>query len=109
MYGDIRTVHIEEKYDAVLAWWCLFHLPKLNHEAMITRFASWLKPGGYVEFTTGNAEFEYHSADMLNQELDFYSLAPEQYELLLKQSGFKLLLKEQHQEHNLVWIAQLVK
>lgn len=107
LFGDIRSVEIPEKYDAVLEWWCLFHVPKEDHEAMIARFASWLKPGGYLEFTTGNADHEESSNGMLDQELHFYSLAPERYELFLKQNGFKLLLKEQHQEQNLVWIAQL--
>ena len=85
----------------------MFHVPKEDHEAMIARFASWLKPGGYLEFTTGNADHEESSNGMLDQELYFYSLAPVRYELFLKQNGFKLLLKEQHQEQNLVWIAQL--
>jgi 2-polyprenyl-3-methyl-5-hydroxy-6-metoxy-1,4-benzoquinol methylase len=107
LFGDIRTVNIAEKYDAVLEWWCLFHLPKEDHAAMIARFASWLKPGGYLEFTTGAEDHEVSSDGMLNQELYFYSLAPEQYELYLKQNGFKLLLKERHQEQNFVWIAQL--
>lgn len=108
LFGDIRTVEIAERYDAVLEWWCLFHLPKEDHSLMIARFASWLKPGGYLEFTTGNADYEGSSDAMLKQPLDFYSLAPDQYETLLKKNGFKLLLKEQHQEQNLVWIAQLM-
>ena len=107
LFGDIRTVEIAEKYDAVLEWWCLFHVPKEDQGAVIARFASWLKPGGYLEFTTGDTDDESSDGSMLNQELHFYSLPPEQYESLLKQNGFKLLLKEHHQEKCLVWIAQL--
>jgi 2-polyprenyl-3-methyl-5-hydroxy-6-metoxy-1,4-benzoquinol methylase len=106
IYGDIRTVAINAKYDAVLEWWCLFHVPKNDHEKMLARFSQWLKPGGFLEFTSGDTEYEHKSSDMLNQELAFYSLAPELYEKYLKGNGFKLLLRENDQEHHTVWLAQ---
>ena len=40
------------------------------------------------------------------QELHFYSLAPNVYEQYLKKYGFEILLKENDQEHHLVWIAK---
>ena len=104
--GDIRTVKLNNKFDALLEWWCLFHIPKEDHEKMITRFAKWIKPGGILEFTTGDEDYEHKSSDMLNQELAFYSLEPKLYEKHLKENGFKILLREHDQEHHLVWIAQ---
>jgi hypothetical protein len=35
---------------------------------MIARFAQWLKPGGILEFTSGDSEYEGTNSDMLNQE-----------------------------------------
>lgn len=109
IYGDVRNVNIIEKFDGILEWWCLFHLPKRDHEEMIRRFASWLKPNGILEFTSGDDEFENKSSDMLNQELNFYSLKPDFYEKFLKNNGFKILLKESDQETHLVWIAQKIR
>lgn len=106
LHGDIRTIELNSSFDAIVEWWCLFHLPKKDHELMIERFASWLKPGGLLQFTTGDDEFEGSNSKMLNQELHFYSLAPAQYEKILKQQGFKILLKEMDQPGHLVWIAQ---
>lgn len=108
VYGDVRNANIQERFDAIIEWWCLFHLPKQDHEKMIQRFASWLKPGGILEFTTGDHEYEEKSSDMLNQELCFYSLEPVAYEKALKENGFKVLLKENDQETHLVWIAKLI-
>lgn len=76
VYGDIRTVTLNNKYDGLLEWWYLFHIPKQDHAKMISRFASWIKPGGFLEFTTGDEDYEDTSSDMLNQELSFYSLDP---------------------------------
>lgn len=104
--GDIRTITINQKFDGIIEWWCLFHLPKQDHLSMIQRFASWLKPGGVIEFTTGDRAYEDKSSAMLNQELDFYSLDPDEYEQCLKKFGFEILLRESDQEQHLVWIAR---
>jgi len=106
LYGDIRTINLVETVDAIVEWWCLFHLPKADHELMIARFAQWLKPGGILEFTSGDREFEATDSNMLKQELHFYSLAPQVYEQHLKKYGFEILLKESDQDGHLVWIAK---
>lgn len=51
LYGDVRTIEFNEAVDAIVEWWCIFHLPKSDHELMIARFAKWLRPGGILEFT----------------------------------------------------------
>lgn len=106
IYGDIRTVELDEKYDGIIEWWCLFHIPKSDHAKMITRFSHWLKKDGILEFTSGDHEFESKNSDMLDQELSFYSLDPLDYEKCLKENGFKILLRESDQDTHLVWIAQ---
>jgi hypothetical protein len=104
--ADIRTVSLKDKYDGIIEWWCLFHLPKMDHGKMISRFAGWLKPGGILEFTSGDSEYEGKSSDMLNQELCFYSLSPKEYEKSLRENGFKTLLCESDQDQHLVWIVK---
>jgi 2-polyprenyl-3-methyl-5-hydroxy-6-metoxy-1,4-benzoquinol methylase len=106
IYGDIRTVDIEQKFDAIIEWWCLFHIPKPDHAKIISRFSSWLKIDGILEFTSGDSEYQASSSSMLNQELNYYSLDPEAYKQLLLNNGFKLMLKENDQDQHLVWIAK---
>jgi 2-polyprenyl-3-methyl-5-hydroxy-6-metoxy-1,4-benzoquinol methylase len=109
VFGDMRTISLKEKYDGVIEWWSLFHVPKVDHEKMICRFANWLKKDGILEFTTGDKEYEDSSSSMLNKELWFYSLTPSAYEKLLKTNGFKILLKESDQETHLVWMAKKIR
>lgn len=108
IYGDIRDVKLNDTFDGILEWWCLFHLPKEAHAKIISRFAAWLKKDGILEFTTGDHEYEGTSNDMLNQPLAFYSLDPTVYEKYLKEHGFKILLQEHDQDQHLVWIAKKV-
>lgn len=106
LHGDIRTVKFNQTVDAIVEWWCLFHISKSDHELMISRFSQWLKPGGILEFTSGDRDFEARDTNMLNQELHFYSLDPNIYEQYLQRYGFKLILKESDQDQHLVWIAK---
>lgn len=108
IYGDIRDVTINGKFDAIIEWWCLFHLPKEDHAKMFAKFSEWLKPGGVLEFTSGDSEYAGKHSDMLEQELSFFSLNPMDYEKYLKENGFKLLLCENDQDQHLVWIAQKI-
>ncbi len=107
--GDMRSIELIDRFDGIIEWWALFHIPKETHETMIKRFASWLKPGGILQFTTGDSVYEDSSKDMLNQELWFYSLAPEEYEKYLKQNGFNILLCENDQPQHLVWMAEYTR
>lgn len=106
IYGDVRTIKLAQQYDAIVEWWCLFHVPKLFHEDMIIQFSRWIKKSGIVEFTTGDRAYEDTSSDMLHQPLSFYSLEPMVYEKYLKKHGFKILLRESDQPNHLVWIVQ---
>lgn len=106
IYGDIRTVDINTQFDGIIEWWCLFHLPKQDHQKMITRFARWLKKDGILQFTTGDSEYDDRSSAMLNQELRFYSLTPAVYEKYLIENNFKILLCEADQDQHLVWTAR---
>lgn len=106
MLGDMRAISLQQQFDGVLEWWSLFHVPKSDHEKMISRFASWLRTGGVLEFTTGDEEYEDTSSDMLNHPLSFYSLAPIIYEKYLKKNGFKILLRENDQSQHFVWLAK---
>jgi len=106
IYGDMRTVKITEKYDGIVEWWALFHVPKEDHSFMISRFANWLKPHGILHFTTGDSEYFETNSDMLNQPISFYSLDAKKYEKLLKDNNFEILLNEYDQDQHMVWIAR---
>lgn len=106
IYGDVRSVILENQYDAIIEWWCLFHLTKIDQLKMLARFSHWLRKDGIVQFTTGDHDYEESSSEMLNQKLFFYSCDPQQYEQALKENGLRLLLKESDQDTHLVWMAK---
>ena len=52
---DMSSVVFEdESFDAVCAFFAVFHIPRRDHEAFFKRVASWLRPGGSFVFNLGS-------------------------------------------------------
>ena len=47
--GDIMSVEFPpHHFDAVVAYYTIFHLPREEHPELIRRIYTWLKPGGWI-------------------------------------------------------------
>lgn len=89
-HADMRTLNLESKFDAILAWNSFFHLCPDDQRAMFPIFAKHAAPKAALMFTTGPSAGEvwgtaggepvYHS-----------SLDPTEYIELLSANGFKPL------------------
>ena len=54
VHGDMAAQSFPEaSFDAVVAFFSIFHLPREEHGALFGRIASWLRPGGYLVASTG--------------------------------------------------------
>ena len=107
--SDMRTLALDRKFDAVIAWHSLFHLPPADQRAMFATFARLLHPHGIVMFTSGSRQGETWS-DNGGAMLYHASLDSADYRCLLEDHGFQVL---QHAVDDAacggatVWIARL--
>jgi len=107
--GDMRDVAFDERFDAVVAWHSLFHLPPADQRAMFRRFAALLRPGGLLMFTSGTAHGESWSENG-GEALYHASLDLDEYRGLLAAHGFTLLrhgVDDAACGGATVWIARL--
>jgi len=84
--ADMRTAAMGRKYNGVLAWDSLFHLPHRDQQAMIGRIANWLEPGGMFLFNSGPEHGEA-IGDQFGESLYHASLAPWEYRELFAEFG----------------------
>lgn len=103
---DVREYDPQELYDGIIEWWCLFHIPVDHQLEMIGKFYQWLKPGGILQFTSGEIAFEGSDSCMLNESLDFYSGDKAQYLEAIESYDFTLLSCKSDQDNHLVWTAK---
>jgi 2-polyprenyl-3-methyl-5-hydroxy-6-metoxy-1,4-benzoquinol methylase len=58
LVDDMRTVEFDRRFDGVIAWHSLFHLPHADQRRMFAGFAQLLNPHGILMFTSGSAHGE---------------------------------------------------
>ena len=87
---DMRLLDLNKKFDAIIAWNSLFHLPVSDQPGMFQRFAQHLNPDGILLFTSGTQHGEVWGMNG-GENLFHASLDPVEYEDLLKKHNFQVL------------------
>lgn len=106
--SDMRGLSLMKQYDMVIAWHSFFHLTQDDQRLMFTLFASHLKPGGVLLFTSGEEAGEIWGENG-GEPLYHASLSQEDYKMLLNQNGFTLVnhkIADPDCGDATVWLAQ---
>lgn len=107
---DMRSLKIERKYDAIIAWHSFFHLPVDDQEKLIPRLSNLLNPNGLFLFTSG-PENGISWGKINGQDLFHASMSESQYKNLLQNNNFKVIkhvVQDPMCGGATVWLAQLV-
>lgn len=108
--SDMREINLPQQFDVLLAWHSFFHLDFDSQRTMFKIFESHIKPGGVLAFTSGEEEVEVWS-DNGGQQLYHASLSTNEYNSLLKESSFKVLvhnIRDPECGEATVWVAQKI-
>ncbi|KAJ7691602.1 S-adenosyl-L-methionine-dependent methyltransferase [Mycena rosella] len=99
IHGDMLTLDFAQaSFDAVLAFYSIFHLPKEEQVLMIAKIKGWLKPGGWVlcNFQEDAGDMTYEGWFNFKPSITMFSsgLGVEGTRDLLNKQGFKLAVDE---------------
>ena len=105
---DMRTLDLNKRFDAIIAWDSFFHLPIVDQPGMFAIFEKNLNPGGILLFTSGT---EFGEAWGMNggENLFHASLDAREYEYLLAQHHFTILkhiVQDPYCGLATIWMAQ---
>ena len=106
--ADMRTVDLNQCFDAILAWDSFFHLTPNDQRCMFEKFALWSTSNTVLMFSSGPATGEA-IGEMFGEALYHASLSQDEYRQLLKDHGFKvvkMLAEDQDCAGHTVWLAQ---
>jgi SAM-dependent methyltransferase len=80
-----------DTFDAVFAFYSIFHLPRETHGRLFQRIHSWLKPGGVFVFN-GEPEADQFSEtdDFLGAAMVWSDWGPEENKRMLEQTGMSV-------------------
>jgi len=91
--GDIVSIEINRKFDGILAWDSLFHLPLESQEKVIRKIVGLLNVDGILLFTIGGRAGELVSS-MFDTEFYYSSLSVDHYEHILIEEECEILFNE---------------
>ncbi len=79
-------------FDAAVAFYSIFHLPREHHRALFERIHRWLKPGAYLLCTlTGRNEEAYVEDDFFDVTMFWSNFGLDEYLVMLREVGFEVL------------------
>lgn len=108
LLADMRTLDLNEKFHAVIAWHSFFHLPHEDQRMTLKLLASYVNQNGLLIFTSGPEYGEVWS-DNGGHDLYHASLSTEEYEQILIDNHFKILthkIRDPECGEATVWVAQ---
>lgn len=91
--GDMVSIALSDRYDGIIAWDSIFHIPKAEHPALFDNLHRWVRPGGPVLLSLGGSDGEFTDR-MFNVEFIYSGHAPDVAAVLLREAGFDILLWE---------------
>ncbi|OTG64720.1 class I SAM-dependent DNA methyltransferase [Acinetobacter silvestris] len=109
LHADMRQLHLEQKFQGILAWDSFFHLTPNDQRNMFASFAKYAEQGTVLMFTSGPSYGEV-IGDMFGDALYHASLAAQEYRTLLTQYGFqvvKMVAEDVECTGHTVWLAQM--
>ncbi len=91
--ADIMSVDFPpSSFDAVVALYSIFHLPREEHSDLFRRIHRWLVPGGYLLCTLSHRnEAGYTEDDFFGVTMYWSNYSLDEYRKMLAETGFTLL------------------
>lgn len=108
--ADMRTVNLNRKFDAILAWDSFFHLTQQDQRDMFEIFNQYTKAGAALMFTSGPSQGEV-VGEMFGDALYHASLSSAEYHALLKKYNFEvieMIAEDRDCTGHTVWLAKRI-
>ena len=80
------------RFDAIVSFYAIFHIPRQEHLNLFRRFAQWLRPGGLLLFTIARKDDGpgYTEDDFFGETMYWSNFGPSTYKKLLTETGFQI-------------------
>ncbi len=90
---DVTSVRLPpSSFDAAVALYSVFHLPREEHPRLFEKVHGWLKPGGYLLCTLSHhSEEGYTEQDFYGATMYWSNYSLDEYVDILAEVGFELL------------------
>jgi cyclopropane fatty-acyl-phospholipid synthase-like methyltransferase len=89
--GDFSSYDFGKKFDAIVSFYAIFHIPREEHKDLFKKIFMLLKDSGRILITLGTGGDEGEEEDWCGSRMAWSQYKPEKYKKLLEDVGFKIL------------------
>lgn len=106
LVGDFFSEDVKGRFDAVVSFYAIFHIPREEHERLLEHVASLLREGGHILLTLGADDMACEvSEDFAGAPMAWSSYDAEKNKALVEEAGFDpLLVAEDYREERHLWV-----
>jgi SAM-dependent methyltransferase len=104
--GDFFSKDVLGKFDAVISYFAIFHIPRTEHLKLFKRINSLLNKNGYILITLGAEEMKCDvNQDFVGAPMAWSSYSVEKNKQLVQEAGFDIIMAvEDYRTERHLWI-----
>ena len=91
---SLPELELAERFNAIVLWDALFHLPRSDHRLLLAHIHGHLLPGGRLMLTSGGSADSAFTDTLFEHQFFYDSLPPDTLQSVLKEIGFHIELME---------------
>jgi len=109
--GDFFSNKIKGKYDAIISFYAIFHIPRAEHKKLFEYIHSMLKKDGMILITLGIDSMKLDiENDFAGAPMAWSSYTVEKNKNIVRDSGFEILMAvEDYRVERHLWILAMKK
>ena len=106
LVGDFFSKDIKGKFDAIVSFFAIFHIPRNEHKKLMNKINSLLKKSGYILLTLGANSMKCAvNPDFVGAPMAWSSYSVENNKKLISNAGFEILMAvEDYRTERHLWI-----
>ncbi len=104
--GDFFSKDIKGKFDAVVSFYAIFHIPRTEHKKLLKHISSLLKKDGLILLTLGADAMKYDvNPNFAEAPMAWSSYTADKNKKLVQEAGFEILIStEDYRTERHLWI-----
>jgi SAM-dependent methyltransferase len=106
LVGDFFSEDIKGKFDAIISFFAIFHIPRTEHKKLLKRINSLLQKRGYILITLGAEDMKCDvNSDFVGAPMAWSSYSVEKNKQLIRDAGFEIIMaSEDYRTEKHLWI-----
>jgi len=106
LVGDFFSKELKGKFDAIVSFFAIFHIPREEHTKLLGRIKSLLNKDGYILITLGADEMKCDvNPDFVGAPMAWSSYSVEKNKVLVRDAGFEIIMAvEDYRTERHLWI-----